>query len=679
MRMRSGYWVLSGVMALLFVGWLICLPEDLFRHVPYSTVVLDREGELLGARIADDGQWRFPPCDSVPAKYATAVVEFEDRGFWHHPGFSVKAIGRAVLQNIKAGHVESGGSTITMQVVRLSRNKGRTLWQKIVETVLATRLEARCTKQEILCMYASHAPFGGNVVGLEAAAWRYLGCPPENMSWAESALMAVLPNAPSSMHVSKNRPKLLEKRNRLLARLRAKDILSESEYQCALEEPLPEEPKPLPSLAYHEVEYYNSAFHGEKHVTDIDASLQSRLEELTTTWNRELREGGAPDLAAVVVDVKTLKTVAYCGNADLDTARPGMYVDAAASYRSTGSILKPLLYCAAIQEDLISPGTLLPDLPMNFNGFTPRNYNHEFSGAVSAREALCKSLNVPFVYLLKQYGIQQFCSVLEHSGLWRMQDSGRRYGLSLILGGGETSLDRITWLYASMASIFCYESVNLMNDFPLKDKRAIWCMLDAMADVNRPDEVDRDIVSSIRPVAWKTGTSYGSRDAWAIGVTPDYAVGVWVGNVQGGGCPGITGARTAGPVMFDIFNTLPCTDEWFQQPEDCSNLQDKSQEQVAWSGMERIFMLDSTPLRIIYPTDGATLSIPRQLDGETKGITLSAVHQDSHAELFWHMDGDYLGSTKDVHKTTVNPLPGNHTLAVMDDKGNSIDISFKVI
>ena len=203
----------------VFLLWLFCLPKDPFRCAPYSTVVLDRNGELLGARVADDGQWRFPPCDSLPSKYKAAVVEFEDRGFWYHPGFSIKAIGRALIQNIKGGHTVSGASTITMQVVRLSRNKPRTVWQKAVEIFMATRLESLTTKDKILCLYASHAPFGGNVIGLQAASWKYLGCEPEQMSWAEASLMAVLPNAPSSMHLAKNRETLETKRNRLLSHL----------------------------------------------------------------------------------------------------------------------------------------------------------------------------------------------------------------------------------------------------------------------------------------------------------------------------------------------------------------------------------------------------------------------------------------------------------------------------
>ena len=212
----------------LMALWLCCLPGDLFKGTPYATVVTDRGGELLGARIAEDGQWRFPPCDTVPARYAAALIQFEDRHFRWHPGVDPLALARALWSNLREGRVVSGGSTLTMQVIRLSRGKERTLGQKLVEAILATRLESRSTKDEILALYASHAPFGGNVVGLDAAAWRYFGRPPAELSWAESATLAILPNAPSSIHPGKGRERLLEKRNRLLERLFERRILDAS-------------------------------------------------------------------------------------------------------------------------------------------------------------------------------------------------------------------------------------------------------------------------------------------------------------------------------------------------------------------------------------------------------------------------------------------------------------------
>ena len=378
----------------LLAGWLFCLPKDLFKGTSYATVVTDRNGELLGARIAGDQQWRFPPCDTVPERFATALIQFEDRHFRWHPGVNPVALVRAFADNLRAGHVVSGGSTLTMQVIRLSRNRERTLWQKIVEAILATRLEFRCSKDEILALYASHAPFGGNVVGLEAAAWRYFGRPADELSWAESATLAVLPNAPASIHPGKARDQLLAKRNRLLERLHRRGYFDASTLETALAEPLPDAPYPLPNLARHLVE---AQPRGEETQTGIDISLQRQVEDATTRWSDELALTGTADLAAVILDIRSGETIAYVGNASPLRTRHGSEVDIAASPRSTGSILKPFLYCAALQDGTILPRTLLRDTPVNLNGFTPQNFDLQFHGAVPAAEALARSLNVPAV------------------------------------------------------------------------------------------------------------------------------------------------------------------------------------------------------------------------------------------------------------------------------------------
>ena len=340
MKLRRKHYFLLALIV-LGAGYLFCLPRDLFKGASYSTVVTDRSGQLLGARIADDGQWRFPPCDSVPLRYEKALVTFEDKHFYWHPGVDPGALARALISNIKAGHVQSGGSTITMQVIRLSRNKERTLWQKTIEAVLATRLELRCTKKEILALYASNAPFGGNVVGIEAASWRYFGRPASELSWAESSTLAILPNAPSSIHPGKGREALLSKRNRLLKRLLEKATIDEDTYKDAIEEPLPDKPHPSPSLAR---QFVDGAPRGVRTRTGIDIHLQTQIEQLTTRWSDEWARNGIADLAAVVMDLRSNEIIAYVGNASPQRKRTGSEVDIAGRPRSTGSILKPFLF-----------------------------------------------------------------------------------------------------------------------------------------------------------------------------------------------------------------------------------------------------------------------------------------------------------------------------------------------
>ena len=708
--------ILLVLFEVLLAGWFFCLPKDLFKGTSYATVVTDRNGELLGARIADDGQWRFPPCDTVPTRYATALIQFEDRHFRWHPGVDVAALGRAVLSNLKAKHVVSGGSTLTMQVIRLSRGKERTLWQKAVEAVKATRLEFRCSKDEILALYASHAPFGGNVVGLDAAAWRYFGRPASDLSWAESATLAVLPNAPSSIHPGKGRDRLLEKRNRLLEKLEQRGYIDKSTLENALSEPLPDAPYPLPNLARHYVEQQP---HGVESRTDIDIHLQRQVEASVNRWSDELALSGAADLAAVILDIRTGETIAYVGNASPQRTRNGSEVDIASSPRSTGSILKPFLYCAALQDGTILPRTLLQDTPVNLNGFTPQNFDLQFHGAVPAAEALARSLNVPAVHLLRAYGGPRFLEVLRQAGLSTLNRDASYYGLSLILGGGEGTLADITRAYAGM--VRSYD--DLPTNSPFTDKLALWYTFEALKEVNRPDEIDWKLIRSVRKAAWKTGTSYGYRDAWAVGVTPDYAVGVWCGNADGHGVAGMTGAKTAGPVLFDLLNLLPPSADWFEEPIDGGVFLDvckasgmlRSQDCPEWEtiqlpaqavesavcpyhkdgifrlppGMEWYYKSwhpeyqvqparDAAQLEFLYPEPGSILTLPRQLDGSEPGAVFQAVHRDPNATLYWHLDDSYLGQTRFIHQMRLAPPPGKHTVTVVDGDGNAVSVGFTV-
>ena len=715
MRRRKAVFLI--LFLVLLAGWLVCLPKDLFKNTSYATVVTDRNGELLGARIAGDQQWRFPPCDTVPERFATALIQFEDRYFRWHPGVNPVALARATVDNLHAGHVVSGGSTLTMQVIRLSRNRERTLWQKLVEAVLATRLEFRCSKDEILALYASHAPFGGNVVGLEAAAWRYFGRPAEELSWAESATLAVLPNAPASIHPGKGREQLLAKRNRLLERLHERGYMDASTLETALTEPLPDAPYPLPNLARHFVEEQPR---GKETRTDIDISLQRQVEDATSRWSDELALTGTADLAAVILDIRSGETISYVGNASPLRARPGSEVNIAAAPRSTGSILKPFLFCAALQDGTILPRTLLRDTPVNLNGFTPQNFDLQFHGAVPAAEALARSLNVPAVHLLRAYGAPRFLKVLREAGLSTLPRDASYYGLSLILGGGEGTLVDITRAYAGM--VRSYDG--LPTDSPFRDRLALWYTFEALKEVNRPDEIDWKLIRSVRKAAWKTGTSYGSRDAWAVGVTPDYAVGVWCGNADGHGVAGMTGAKTAGPVLFDLLNLLPPTAEWFEEPleggiwldvckesgmlrsQDCPNYErvllpmQAQESEVCPYHKDGTFRLppamewyykayhpeyevrpatrDIARMEFLYPEPGSVLTLPRQLDGSEGGAVFQAVHRDPAATLYWHLDDTYLGETRIIHQMLLSPSPGKHAVTVVDGDGNSVSVGFTV-
>ena len=562
------------LLTFLVMAYIFCLPKQLF-HVSYSTVVADRNGELLGARIASDGQWRFPPRTTTPEKIRQCLVTFEDKHFYHHWGINPLSTGRAIYQNLKNKHIISGGSTLTMQTIRLARNKPRTFGEKFIEMILATRLEFRASKEEILSMYISHAPFGGNVVGLDAAAWRYFGHPAEELSWAESAMLAVLPNAPSMIHLSKGRKALLDKRNRLLKQLHEKGTINTSTYELAISEPLPVQPHPLPHIAPHLVSRFYQERNGQYSLSAINKSLQIQIESLAERWSNEFSKSDIRNLAILVIDIETNQVIAYCGNVHFEQKQTGNQVDVIQAPRSTGSILKPFLYYAMLQEGSLLPQMLLPDIPININGFTPQNFSLQFEGAVPASKALARSLNIPAVTMLQKYGVPKFYSFLKQIGLKTLNRPASHYGLSLILGGAEATLWDITNAYANMGrsllklpqstcDILLSDETTQTTD--LFQPGAVWQTFDALIEVNRPEEIDWKSIPSMHPVAWKTGTSYGFRDAWAVGVTPRYAIGVWVGNATGEGKPGLVGARTAGPVLFDTFNLLPSSPKWFERP-----------------------------------------------------------------------------------------------------------------
>ena len=568
------------------------LPDQLFDE-PFSTVLEDRSGQLLSASIALDGQWRFPERDSVNSKFEKAIIAFEDKRFWYHPGLDLLAMARALRQNIQAGHVVSGGSTITMQVIRLSRkNKSRDLFQKIIETLLAARAELRYSKEEILKLYAAHAPFGGNIVGIEAACWRYFGRNSQELSWGEAALLAVLPNNPSLIHLARNRDHLRTKRNQLLGTLLKSGAIDGMSYQLALSEPIPEKPKPLPRLASHLLNRAAQEGLAQRIVrSSVDRELQVRVEQVIADHASRLKANLIFNAAALIIDVKTGLALAYVGNSRAGNDHQ-QDVDIIRSSRSTGSILKPFLYAALLDEGKILPKTLLPDVPTLINGFAPKNFSKKYDGAVAADQALIRSLNVPAVYELKEYRYEKFYNLLQHLGMKTLSQSADHYGLTLVLGGAEGSLWDVTGMYASAA-----RTLNNYFERPGKNKydrndfhspeylikhsepdqslepssflsaSSLWLTFEVLKELYRPgEETGWRYFNSSQTIAWKTGTSFGLRDGWAIGVNPSFAVGVWVGNADGEGRPGLTGTEAAAPLLFDIFSLLQGL-AWFQMPQ----------------------------------------------------------------------------------------------------------------
>jgi penicillin-binding protein 1C len=773
-------WVIAS--AFLFVGFgvwfILCLPSRLF-DVPYSTVLLDKEGNLLSGSIASDGQWRFPQTETVPDKFREAIIHYEDRRFDSHPGLDPLAMLRATKDNLSAGKVVSGGSTITMQVVRLARGaKERSVWNKLAEVILACRLEMSYSKDEILLLYASHAPFGGNVVGIDAACWRYFGRQPDELSWGEAALLAVLPNNPSLIHLSRNRDKLRAKRDRLLADLAVSGKIDQMSYGLALAEELPSSPHPLPRFAPHLLTHaLKDAHRGERIESTLDLALQRQVSAIAQDHHRRLAGNHVFNAAAIVVEVKSGNVLAYVGNVD---AGKEMHedVDLITSPRSTGSILKPFLFAALLDEGAMLQHTLVPDVPTVINGFAPKNFSRDYDGAVPADKALIRSLNVPAVVELRDYRYEKFHDLLKASGITTLTRPPDHYGLSLILGGAEGTLWDITGAYASMArtlnnyfvlpgkagyksgtfhspSYLSGQQATRAGDSPF-GAAAIYLTFEALKDLYRPGEETgwRNFYSS-KKVAWKTGTSFGFRDGWSVGVNGDYAVGVWVGNADGEGRPGLTGTEAAAPMMFDIFSMLPGR-TWFDPPRGemtevsvCTASGQRTSEicpearqiLIATRGLdskscsfhqkvhltadrkyrthglcesvddivtEPWFVLPPAqehfyrtlhlgyrslpPYRadcadpsqivamdMIYPRTESRIFVPKELDGSTGRTVFQVVHRDPKATIYWHIDGQYIGSTTRSHKLPLAPEEGNHEITLVDEQGEILERSFQVV
>jgi penicillin-binding protein 1C len=774
-RRRRALLICGGAALLIFLFWT-ALPRPLFRE-PLSPVFLSADDRLLGARLAADEQWRFPRMEAVPDRFFQALVQYEDRRFYSHNGLDPLSMGRALFQNIKRGRVVSGGSTLTMQVVRLfRRGKPRTVPEKMLEVILALRLEMSYTKKEILSLYAAHAPFGGNIVGIDAASWFYFGRSPEKLSWAEAATLAVLPNNPGLLGSPERRARLKAKRDRLLGRLQAKGLLSGLERRLALAEPVPQGPQPVPRLAPHLLDTLIARNRRRPALfrSYLNSQLQQDLTLLLEEHGQRLFSRNIRNAAVLVIENRTATVAAYVGNVGLSRRGDfGQEVDLIQSPRSSGSILKPFLYAAMLQEGGLTPRTLVPDIPTHYSGFIPENFDRRFRGAVPARDALAWSLNVPAVKMLRQFGIPRFHSLLRRWGMSTLDRSPGGYGLTLILGGAEGTLLEITGLYAKLAQLAQAAKgggteVRFLRDEPARSSRmaaaglgpgAAYLTLEALTEVNRPDEEGFwKKFSSSKWVAWKTGTSYGLRDAWAVGVTPAYTVGIWAGNADGEGNADLSGLSAAAPILFSVINRLEtdgairppafglkgllvCRDSGMLATDLCPAVRvavprdgrfnractfhqlvhldrfgrfrvDSSCESVERMVHEPWFVLPPVqefyyrrihpeyrvlpPFRrdcgshiqaeagrqvmsLVYPEQNTSVFIPIDLDGRPGQVVFEAVHRDSEAVIYWHLDEDYIGSTRHFHQVSLQPDPGEHRLILVDGSGRRLERTFQVL
>jgi penicillin-binding protein 1C len=599
---RVGITVAGMFLLFLLLNKLFPLPD----RIEYSTIVTDDKGEVIHAFLTHDQQWRMKTdLTEISPLLRKTIIEKEDKYFYYHPGVNPLAMGRAMVRNIWSLRRTSGASTITMQVARELEPKRRTYWNKLVEVFRAFQLEWKYSKDQILLLYLNKAPYGGNIQGVKSASILYFGKNPDHLSLAEITALSVIPNRPSTLVMGKHNDLIVAERNKWLRRWAREKIFTPKEIEDALAEPLTAKrgvvPELVPQLAWKLKKTGGDVIH-----TTIELNTQLKVEKLVKDYSRTLTLKNIRNAAVIVIDNVTHQVVSYVGSADFHDSADGGQVNGAAAIRQPGSTLKPLLYGLCIDAGLLTPKMMIMDVPVNFDGYVPENYDRRFNGYVSMEYALGHSLNIPAVRSLKALGTDELIRKLSLCDFRQVDKDRNKLGLSMILGGCGATLEELTGLY----SIFANEGRWVRPRYTMDDtaspspeamapegggaplrnawrpaggidtaagKRvlspaAAFMINEVLSKVNRPDfPVSWGSTEHLPKIAWKTGTSYGRRDAWSIGYNKRYTVGIWVGNFSGVGIPELSGANVATPLLFTVFNTIDYDDDhsWFSQPADC--------------------------------------------------------------------------------------------------------------
>lgn len=609
LNVKKTVWVLfplAVIVLFIIANWCFPLPKERL-HPPPSRIVLDRNGEWLRAFLANDGMWRMSENNNtVSPLLHQAMLTAEDKWFYYHFGINPVSITTALYDNIKAGEVVRGGSTITMQLARLMEPKARNVPNKLIEMFRAIQLELAYSKSEILNFYFNMLPYGGNIVGTGAASRLYFNKPQHAISLGEAALLAAIPNSPEGLRPDKFPENARKARAKILDRLLAHRQISEQQWQEALQEPIPTKRYPLPFNAPHLSRmlvkgnrWDNATIADGKIYTTIDAKVQETAAHILREYlkaaaagiaNHHLQSHSASTGAIVVMDTQSRQVLAMVGSHDFFDQDASGQVNGALAPRSPGSALKPFVYALAMEQGLITPETLLFDVPVTYSGYEPVNYDSIYNGYVTAHQALARSLNVPAVNLNAQLKDITLHAFLKQAGITTLVPT-QKYGLSMVLGGCEVNLLELTTLYAGLANMGEFASYQLTLHQPINTTALDTAKIESISQrlfreetsfiitemlttsqlptntVKNPEAFESTM--NLPKIAWKTGTSYGHRDAWCIGYSPKLTIGIWLGNFDGKGSPMLSGADAATPVLFALFSALTGQDthRWFTKPE----------------------------------------------------------------------------------------------------------------
>lgn len=572
---RLGIFLLAALGLFLLLNIIFPLPD----RISYSTIITDNRGQMIHAFLTPDEKWRMKTeLSEISPLLRKTILAKEDQYFYWHPGVNPLAVGRAFFRNIFSGRRTSGASTITMQVARAMERRPRTIWSKLVEMFRAFQLEWKYDKNEILQLYLNLVPYGGNIEGVKAASLIYFKKDPDHLSLAEITALSIIPNRPSSLVMGRHNDRIVEERNRWLHRFAEEKVFTEKKIEDALAEPLVARRETLPRLAPH-LAYKLRRRGGTEIQSTIDLNMQLKTETLVAEYSRAQKLRQISNAAVVVIDNQTHRVLSYVGSADFTDTTDDGQVNGANAVRQPGSTLKPILYALCFDQGLLTPRQVVSDVPVNYQGYAPENYDRRFHGYVTIEKSLEQSLNIPAVNALQQLGTDRLIQALSLAQFKQVEHDRRKLGLSMILGGCGTTLEELTGLFSSFAhegKFYAPVYTQTQATRPGQEiisPAACFMINEILSKINRPDfPLNWTATERMPKIAWKTGTSYGRRDAWSIGYNRKYTVGVWLGNFSGVGVSDLSGANIATPLLFKIFNTIDYdSDEaWFTAPADCA-------------------------------------------------------------------------------------------------------------
>ena len=712
-------------------------PKELVENINYSQVVLDRRGVILSVFLNDKEEFHLKYDGEIPETLKTAVINYEDKKFYSHLGVDYPRIVKSFFNNLFGGK-KMGASTISMQVVKALEPAKRTYFNKLIEIIKAYKLENEFSKEEILKIYLNNAPYGSNIVGYSTAIKMYFNKNVNDLSYAEASLLAVLPNSPGILNLKKNNDKLEAKRNRLLKTLLDRNLIDERQYKFSLLEKFPTKiyyyDKKAPQFSI----FLKNKYKDKIIKSTLDYKLQKKIEQIVFEYSSSMKNIGINNAAVLVLNNKTKEVLAYVASQDFNDKKNNGEIDGLQAKRAPASLLKPFLFVLSIDEGLIVPDSIYPDVPIYFGNFYPKNSNNKFTGMVRIEEALTKSLNIPFVKLLSDYGVDKFYYFLEDNDEYP-ESSFDKFGLSLILGTREMRAVDIAKLYMGLANYGEISDLKyvLDEDQPKThkgfSKGASYITLDTLTRVVRPG--NENLYTRERPISWKTGTSYGMKDAWSIGVSPDYTVLVWLGNFNQKPIFSLSGVETAGNLLFRIFNVVDLHSKTFERPVndlkeieidektgyrkfyeveskkvlypkdakllrispyykkifvDENNIEIDSRNSNFDKRIEKIVIeypievanyyflngvKENKSVKIAYPSQDLKIFVPRDFDGYKK-ISVK-LYNPNNEFVYWYINESYIGFSNESEKF-LELDAGEHKLTIVTEDGKTDEVKFKI-